>query len=95
MLPVGEKRYVSGTAQLFDGTLQIVHPDRVVHEDGLAKLPSIDTVYPLTEGLAIGSMRRAMVQALQKAAEPSGVDQSGGHTPLQLSFIRAGSPPRS
>lgn len=66
LLPVGEKRYVSGTAQLFDGTLQIVHPDRVVDEEGLAKLPSIDTVYPLTEGLAIGSMRRAMVQALQK-----------------------------
>ncbi len=66
LLPVGEKRFVSGTAQLFDGTLQIVHPDRVVDEEGLAKLPSIDTVYPLTEGLAVGSIRRAMVQALQK-----------------------------
>lgn len=66
LLPVGEKRYVSGTAQLFDDTLQIVHPDRVVDEEGLAKLPSIDTVYPLTEGLAIGAIRRAMVQALQK-----------------------------
>lgn len=66
LLPKGEKRYVSGTAQMFDGTLQIVHPDRVVDEEGLAKLPQIDTVYPLTEGLAIGSIRRAMVQALQK-----------------------------
>ncbi len=66
LLPVGEKRYVSGTAQMFDGTLQIVHPDRVVDEEGLAKLPQIDAVYPLTEGLAIGSIRRAMVQALQK-----------------------------
>ncbi len=66
LLPKGEKRYVSGTAQMFDGTLQIVHPDRVVDEEGLAKLPQIDTVYPLTEGLAIGSIRRAMTQALQK-----------------------------
>jgi len=66
LLPKGEKRYVSGTAQMFDGTLQIVHPDRVVDEAGLAKLPQIDTVYPLTEGLAIGSIRRAMTQALQK-----------------------------
>lgn len=66
LLPKGEKRYVSGTAQMFDGTLQIVHPDRVVDEEGLAKLPQIDAVYPLTEGLAIGSIRRAMVQALQK-----------------------------
>ena len=30
LLPVGEVRYVSGTVQMFDGTLQIVHPDRVV-----------------------------------------------------------------
>ncbi|MBB5050108.1 ATP-dependent DNA helicase RecG [Afipia massiliensis] len=66
LLPKGEKRFVSGTAQMFDGTLQIVHPDRVVDEEGLAKLPQIDTVYPLTEGLAIGSIRRAMAQALQK-----------------------------
>ena len=66
LLPKGEKRFVSGTAQMFDGTLQIVHPDRVVDEEGLAKLPQIDAVYPLTEGLAIGSIRRAMVQALQK-----------------------------
>ena len=66
LLPVGEKRYVSGTAQMYDGTLQIVHPDRVVDEEGLAKLSGIDPVYPLTEGLAAGSIRRAMVQALQK-----------------------------
>ena len=66
LLPKGEKRFVSGTAQMFDGTLQIVHPDRVVDEEGLAKLPQIDAVYPLTEGLAIGSIRRAMTQALQK-----------------------------
>ncbi|RTL54628.1 MAG: ATP-dependent DNA helicase RecG [Bradyrhizobiaceae bacterium] len=69
LLPVGEKRYVSGTAQMFDGTLQMVHPDRVVDEEGFAKLPQIDVVYPLTEGLAIGSIRRAMVQALAKLPE--------------------------
>ncbi len=66
LLPVGEKRYVSGTAQMYDGTLQIMHPDRVVDEAGFAKLSGIDPVYPLTEGLALGSLRRAMAQALQK-----------------------------
>lgn len=66
LLPKGEKRYVSGTAQMFDGTLQIVHPDRVVDEEGFARLSGIDPVYPLTEGLAIGSLRRAIAQALQK-----------------------------
>ena len=66
LLPVGSKRYVSGTLQMFDGVPQIVHPDRVVDEAGFAKLSGIDPIYPLTEGLAIGSLRRAMAQALQK-----------------------------
>src|SRR3954451_1309501 len=66
LLPVGEKRYISGTGQLYDGTLQIVHPDRVVDEAGFAKLSGIDPVYPLTQGLALGSLRRAIAQALQK-----------------------------
>src|SRR6266704_1072810 len=66
LLPVGAKRYVSGIAQMYDGTLQITHPDRVVDEEGFAKLSGIDPVYPLTEGLALGSLRRAMAQALQK-----------------------------
>jgi ATP-dependent DNA helicase RecG len=66
LLPVGSKRYVSGTLQMFDGVPQIVHPDRVVDEAGFAKLSGIDPVYPLTEGLALGSLRRAIAQALQK-----------------------------
>src|ERR1700742_4892516 len=69
LLPVGSKRYVSGTAQMYDGTLQITHPDRVVDEAGFAKLSGIDPVYPLTEGLALGSLRRAIAQALQKLPE--------------------------
>jgi ATP-dependent DNA helicase RecG len=66
LLPVGSKRYVSGTLQMYDGVPQIVHPDRVVDEAGFAKLSAIDPVYPLTEGLALGSLRRAIAQALQK-----------------------------
>jgi ATP-dependent DNA helicase RecG len=69
LLPVGSKRYVSGTAQIYDGMLQITHPDRVVDEAGFAKLSGIDPVYPLTEGLALGSVRRAVAQALQKLPE--------------------------
>src|ERR1700750_1947584 len=66
LLPAGEKRYVSGTLQMYDGIPQIVHPDRVVDEEAFKKLSGIDPVYPLTEGLALGSLRRAMAQALQK-----------------------------
>jgi ATP-dependent DNA helicase RecG len=66
LLPVGAKRYVSGTLQMYDGMPQIVHPDRVVDEAAFAKLSGIDPIYPLTEGLALGSLRRAVAQALQK-----------------------------
>jgi ATP-dependent DNA helicase RecG len=66
LLPVGARRYVSGTLQLFDGMPQIVHPDRVLDEESFSKLSGIDPVYPLTEGLALGSLRRAIAQALQK-----------------------------
>jgi ATP-dependent DNA helicase RecG len=66
LLPVSAKRYVSGTLQMFDGIPQIVHPDRVVDEEAFAKLSGIDPVYPLTEGLALGSVRRAVAHALQK-----------------------------
>jgi ATP-dependent DNA helicase RecG len=66
LLPVGARRFVSGTLQMYDGIPQIVHPDRVVDEKAFAALSGIDPVYPLTEGLALGSLRRAIAQALQK-----------------------------
>src|SRR5580693_6028870 len=66
LLPVGSKRFVSGTLQMYDGIPQIVHPDRVVDEKAFAELSGIDPVYPLTEGLALGSLKRAIAQALAK-----------------------------
>ena len=66
LLPEGETRYVSGTAEFYDGMLQMVHPDRVVDEAGFATLPLVEPVYPLTEGLALGNVRRAMDGALAR-----------------------------
>ena len=66
LLPPGELRYVSGTTALYDGMLQMVHPDRVVSEADLDKLPLIEPVYPLTEGLSVNQVRRAMDGALTK-----------------------------
>jgi len=66
LLPVGEMRYVSGTAEFYDGMLQMVHPDRVVDEKGFADLPLVEPVYPLTEGLALGNVRRAMEGAVAR-----------------------------
>jgi ATP-dependent DNA helicase RecG len=66
LLPVGEVRYVSGTTALYDGMLQMVHPDRVVGEADLDKLPLVEPVYPLTEGLSLNQVRKAMDSALGK-----------------------------
>ncbi len=66
LFPVGAKRYVSGTTAFYDGHLQMVHPDRVVDEAGLARLPLIDPVYPLTEGLYPNQLRKAIDLALER-----------------------------
>jgi ATP-dependent DNA helicase RecG len=66
LFPVGELRYVSGTTALYDGALQMVHPDRVVSEQELDKLPMIEPVYPLTEGLSLNQVRRAIDGAIAK-----------------------------
>ena len=66
LLPVGETRYVSGLTALYDGMLQMVHPDRVVDAKGLAALPMIEPVYPLTEGLGVNQVRKAIDGALAK-----------------------------
>jgi ATP-dependent DNA helicase RecG len=69
LLPEGELRYLSGTATLYDGHLQMVHPDRVMDAAGFAKLPLIDPVYPLTEGLHPNQLRKALDVALARVPD--------------------------
>lgn len=66
LLPVGELRYVSGSTGLYDGTLQMVHPDRIVSEADLDKIPMVEPVYPLTEGLTLNQVRKAAEAAAGK-----------------------------
>ena len=66
LFPVGEVRYVSGTATLYDGHLQMVHPDRVVDAEGFKRLPLLDPVYPLTEGLHPNQLRKAIDAGLER-----------------------------
>jgi ATP-dependent DNA helicase RecG len=76
LLPVGETRYVSGKAEFYDGMLQMVHPDRVVDAAGFAKLPLVEPVYPLTEGLSLNQVRKAVDGALAKLPDlPEWQDQ--------------------
>jgi ATP-dependent DNA helicase RecG len=69
LLPVGERRYVSGTVALYDGMRQMVHPDRIVAEADLAKLPLVEPVYPLTEGLSLNTVGKGINAALARVPE--------------------------
>ena len=66
LFPEGDLRYVSGTVTLYDDHLQMVHPDRVVDAAGFERLPLIDPVYPLTEGLHPNQVRKALDLALER-----------------------------
>src|SRR4029077_359465 len=50
-LPVGATRWISGKLELWDGRPQIVPPARVLNAGEIAKLPAVEPVYGLTEGL--------------------------------------------
>jgi ATP-dependent DNA helicase RecG len=69
LLPVGERRIVSGTAASYDGMLQMVHPDRVVAEADAASMLLVEPIYPLTEGLGPNVVRKAVEAALGRAPE--------------------------
>src|SRR5437763_5559105 len=66
LLPVGERHIVSGIAAFYDGMLQMVHPDRVVAEADAVKLPLIEPIYPLTEGLTLNVVRKAAEAVLTR-----------------------------
>jgi ATP-dependent DNA helicase RecG len=69
LLPEGALRYLSGVATLYDGHLQMVHPDRVVDAAGFARLPLIDPVYALTEGIYPNQLGKAIELALDRLPE--------------------------
>ena len=90
LLPVGELRYVSGTTALYDGTLQMVHPDRIVSEEDLHKIPMVEPVYPLTEGLSLNQVRKAAESAAGKMpALPEWQDEAWLRREGSPSFVEA------
>ncbi len=65
-LPVGETRWISGRLELYEGHLQMTHPDKVLDAQGLARLPPVEAVYSLTEGLYQRTVARAVQEALKR-----------------------------
>jgi ATP-dependent DNA helicase RecG len=66
-LPLGETRWVSGKLEMWDGHLQMVHPDRVMDAAALAAMPAVEPVYGLTEGLFPRVLAKAAQGALARA----------------------------
>ena len=98
LLPVGERRIVSGTTALYDGMLQMVHPDRVVSEAELEKLPLVEPVYPLTEGLTINVGAQGGGRGADQGPATAGMAGRGVARAQRLSGIHRGAaraaPPR-
>lgn len=66
MLPEGEMRFISGKIDWFNDEAQMAHPDHVVSADEFGRMPLIEPVYPLTEGLSAKVLMKAVRQALDK-----------------------------
>ena len=50
LLPVGERRIISGRTEIFNNRVQMAHPDYVLKPNEIASMPEIEPVYPLTAG---------------------------------------------
>ncbi|MGL4310747.1 MAG: ATP-dependent DNA helicase RecG, partial [Paracoccaceae bacterium] len=70
-LPTGQRRLISGRAELFDGIAQIVHPDHILRLEEAGELPNYEPVYPLVAGLTQKLIAKAVASALDRAADLS------------------------
>ncbi|WP_341915276.1 ATP-dependent DNA helicase RecG [Ferrovibrio terrae] len=68
-LPEGETRVVSGTVELFDGQVQMTHPDRFGTAEEIEQMAAVEPVYPLTAGVAPRTLGKIIDGALAKAME--------------------------
>jgi ATP-dependent DNA helicase RecG len=68
-LPVGEMRIISGRVDRYGEKLQklqMPHPDYILPEDQRDKLPTLEPVYPLTQGLSQKVLYKLFTQALAR-----------------------------
>jgi len=66
LLPVGERRVVSGRIERFQGRAQMAHPDHVVPEAEADQIRVVEPTYPTTEGLPVRVLGKAVGGALER-----------------------------
>ncbi len=111
MLPVRETRVISGPVEQFNNELQMTHPDHIGTIDDTEKLRRVEPVYPLTAGLSLKVLGKAITAALELApALPEWLDPAhctqnkwpswhnallAAHNPEDEDALLASSPPRA
>ncbi|QQA44643.1 ATP-dependent DNA helicase RecG [Pelagovum pacificum] len=74
-LPTGQKRIVSGKVEMFDGIIQMVHPEHMVPPGEADEIPAFEPIYPLHAGITQKAMWKASRSALELAPElPEWID---------------------
>ena len=68
-LPVGETRVVSGRVEFFNDRAQMAHPDYIAKPEEAAEIAGVEAVYPLTAGLMLKTLRKAVRGALDRLPE--------------------------
>jgi ATP-dependent DNA helicase RecG len=96
-LPVGEERVVSGKVEHYGDEIQITHPDHIATTAEAAKLQSVEPVYPLTAGLTLKTLGKAVRAAIERAPElpewiDSGVLAKQGWTGWRNALLAAHAP---
>ncbi|MFZ4541844.1 MAG: ATP-dependent DNA helicase RecG [Rickettsiales bacterium] len=66
MMPVGERRILCGTVEMYDGQATISHPDIVAPVEKAAQVLKLAPIYPLTAGLSQRVLHKAIEQALAR-----------------------------
>ncbi len=67
LLPLGQRKIVSGRLDRYGDRLQIVHPDYVLPLDEAGEQAEREAVYPLTEGVTSRRLGQLTAQALARA----------------------------
>jgi ATP-dependent DNA helicase RecG len=67
LLPPGEVRVVSGRLELYQGEVQMTHPDHVVPLEQREQILRVEPVYGLTAGLTQRPVQKAVAAAVERA----------------------------
>lgn len=65
-MPVGATKAISGKIEIFNGKLQMNHPDYLVADDKLDQIKGVEPVYPLCAGVSNKMLLKLTLQALEK-----------------------------